>query len=67
MVMLAHEPKDTNFKVNSVNPGYTATDINGHTGTQTVREAAEIIVRYTTTGNDGRSGKFISDYGETPW
>ena len=42
-VMLAYELKDTNFKVNSVNPGYTATDLNGHTGTQPATESAKII------------------------
>ncbi len=66
-VTLAHELKDTPFKVNSVNPGYTATDLNGHTGTQTADEAAKIIVEYATVGADGPTGKFFSDYGETPW
>lgn len=66
-VMLAHELKNTDFKVNSVNPGYTATDLNGHTGAQQTGEAAKIIVEYATLPKNGPTGKFISDYGETPW
>jgi NAD(P)-dependent dehydrogenase (short-subunit alcohol dehydrogenase family) len=66
-VMLAYELRDTNFKVNSVNPGYTATDFNNHTGYKTVEEAAEPIAKYATIGSDGPTGKFFSDFGETPW
>ncbi len=32
------------IRINAVDPGYTATDLNGHRGTQTVQEGAEIIV-----------------------
>lgn len=66
-VMLAYELRDTGFKVNSVNPGYTATDFNNHSGYKTVEEGAAPIVKYATTGADGPTGKFFSDYGETPW
>ncbi len=34
-VMLAFELKDTNFKVNCVNPGHTATDFNNYKGEKT--------------------------------
>ena len=66
-VMLAYELRDTPFKVNSVNPGYTATDFNNHTGYKTVQQGAEPIVKYATIGSDGPTGKFFSDNGETPW
>ncbi len=66
-VILAYELRDTNFKVNSVNPGYTATDFNNHTGYKTVEEAAAPIVKYATVGEEGPTGKFFSDYGDTPW
>jgi len=66
-VMLAYEFRETAFKINSVNPGYTATDFNGHTGYKTVEDAAEVIVKYAITGSDGPTGKFFSDNGETPW
>lgn len=66
-VALAFELHDTPFKVNAVNPGYTATDFNNHRGTKKVEEAASLIVEYALLGADGPTGKFISDYGETPW
>jgi len=66
-VMLAYEFKDAGFKVNSVNPGYTATDFNNHTGYKTVEEGAEPIVKYATVGSEGPTGKFFSAEGETGW
>ncbi len=36
-VQLAYELHAENIAVNSINPGYTATDLNGNHGTQTVR------------------------------
>ncbi len=41
-VILAHELKDTNIKVNSADPGFTATDLNGHQGYKTVEQGASI-------------------------
>lgn len=66
-VVLAHELRNTNFRVNSVNPGYTATDFNNHSGYKTVEDAAAPIIKYATIGNGGPTGKFFSDYGDTPW
>lgn len=66
-VHLAYELKDTPFKVNAVNPGYTATDFNNHSGPKTVAEGAAPIVKYAMIGPDGPTGKYFSDYGETPW
>ena len=39
-VQLAYELRDTAIKVNSADPGYTATDLNGHRGRQTAAEGA---------------------------
>jgi NAD(P)-dependent dehydrogenase (short-subunit alcohol dehydrogenase family) len=39
-VQLAYELSGTAIKVNSADPGYTATDLNGHRGTQTIPEGA---------------------------
>jgi NAD(P)-dependent dehydrogenase (short-subunit alcohol dehydrogenase family) len=66
-VMLAAELKDTNFKVNCVCPGFTATDFNNHQGTKTVEQGANVIVKYATIGKDGATGKFFSEQGETGW
>ena len=37
-VMLAHELKDTRIKINSADPGYTATDLNRNSGYKTVEQ-----------------------------
>jgi len=66
-VALAFELRDTSFKVNAVNPGHTATDFNNHRGTKNVQDSASLIIEYALLGADGPTGKFISDYGETPW
>lgn len=66
-VMLAAELKDTNFKVNCVCPGFTATDFNNHQGTRTVEQGASVIVKYATLDEDGPTGKFFSEEGETVW
>ena len=39
-VQLAYELRNTPIKVNSADPGFTATDLNGHPGTQTIAEGA---------------------------
>lgn len=65
-VMLASELKDTNFKVNCVNPGHTATDFNNHRGENTVDHGASVIVKYATLENI-ETGKFFSEEGETAW
>jgi NAD(P)-dependent dehydrogenase (short-subunit alcohol dehydrogenase family) len=66
-VMLATELKDTNFKVNCVCPGFTATDFNNHQGTKTVEQGASVIVKYATLDKDGATGKFFSEEGEAAW
>ncbi|MES2808195.1 MAG: SDR family oxidoreductase [Bacteroidota bacterium] len=71
-VHLAHELKDTAFKINAVDPGYTKTDFNHHNGPGTVESAAAIIVKYATIGQGGPTGKFYSNDiegadQESPW
>lgn len=66
-VMLAYELKDTNFKVNSVNPGFTATDLNGFAGVQTTGQASKVIVKYAILDKNGPTGKFFSEDGEVAW
>jgi NAD(P)-dependent dehydrogenase (short-subunit alcohol dehydrogenase family) len=55
------------MKINAVDPGYTATDLNGNTGTQTVEQGAEIIVRMAQTGPDGPTGGYFSARGPVGW
>lgn len=66
-VMLAKEFQDTNFKINSVEPGYTATNLNQYQGTQTVEQGVAVILKYATAGNDAPTGKFFSIEGEFAW
>lgn len=66
-IMLAFGLKETNIKVNVVNPGHTATDFNNHRGDKNPEETAGVIVKYPTTGNDGPTGKFLNAEGEMPW
>ena len=55
------------IRINAVDPGYTNTDLNGRTGTQTVEEGAAIIVRTAQIGPDGPTGTFVSAHGPVEW
>jgi NAD(P)-dependent dehydrogenase (short-subunit alcohol dehydrogenase family) len=54
------------MRINSVDPGFTATDFNQHRGTQTVEEGAEAIVRYALITGDGPTGGFFDRNGAEP-
>lgn len=56
-----------NMKVNAVDPGYTATDLNGHSGPQTVTEGTDAIVALAQIGPDGPTGTFTDRHGVVPW
>jgi NAD(P)-dependent dehydrogenase (short-subunit alcohol dehydrogenase family) len=64
---LAFELRNTKFKVNCVNPGYTATDFNDYKGTKPVGQGASVIVKYAILNETGPTGKYFSEEGETPW
>src|SRR5262249_3203687 len=66
-VALAKELRDTGIKVNSANPGFTATDLNNHRGYQTPEQGAVIAVRLATLGPDGPTGTSQDDNGVVPW
>ena len=66
-LMLAKELNGTPFKVNSVNPGFTATDFNDHRGVKHVDQAGRFIASFAMLDDDGPSGRFFSEEGETPW
>jgi NAD(P)-dependent dehydrogenase (short-subunit alcohol dehydrogenase family) len=55
------------MRINSVDPGFTATDFNQHRGTQTVEEGAEAIVRYALVAPDGPTGGFFDKNGAEAW
>ena len=55
------------IRINVVDPGYTATDLNAHSGTQTIGEGAEIIVQMAQIGPDGPTGAYLDRHGPVPW
>jgi NAD(P)-dependent dehydrogenase (short-subunit alcohol dehydrogenase family) len=55
------------MRINVVEPGFTATDLNGRSGTQTVEEGAEIIVRMAMIGPDGPTGGYFDAAGPVDW
>jgi NAD(P)-dependent dehydrogenase (short-subunit alcohol dehydrogenase family) len=55
------------MRINSVDPGFTATDFNDYRGTQTVEDGAEAIVHYALIPDDGPTGGFFDRTGAEPW
>lgn len=55
------------IRFNAVDPGYTATDLNGHQGLQSVEEGTDAIVRMATIGADGPTGGFFDKAGPAVW
>lgn len=66
-VLLAAELKDAGIKVNAADPGYTATDLNGNSGHQTIPEGAAEAVRLALLADDGPTGGFSNSEGVEPW
>jgi len=71
-IALAFELKDTAFKINAVDPGFTATDFNQHRGTGNMHDAAARIVKYAVIDDKGPTGQYFSDdnnpqTGLSPW
>lgn len=66
-VQLAFELRNTPIKVNAAAPGYTATDMNHHRGTQTVEQGAAETVRLALLPSNGPSGGFFASEGPKPW
>lgn len=60
-ILLAYELKDLPFKVNAIDPGYTATDFNHHSGPGTVEAAAAFIIKHTLTDHHAPTGMFFSN------
>ena len=67
MITVQYAKAFPQMRINAVEPGFTATNLNRHQGTQTVEEGAEIIVRMAQTGPDGPTGTYVSAEGPIPW
>jgi NAD(P)-dependent dehydrogenase (short-subunit alcohol dehydrogenase family) len=55
------------WRINAADPGFTATDLNEHRGTQTVQEGTDAIVALACLGSDGDTGTYLSREGQVPW
>ncbi|HEV2346258.1 MAG TPA: SDR family NAD(P)-dependent oxidoreductase [Actinocrinis sp.] len=67
MVTIQYAKALPNMRINAVEPGFTATDLNGNTGTQTVEQGAEIIVRMAQVSPDGPTGAYFDAEGPIGW
>ena len=65
MVTTMYAKSLPDVRVTAVDPGYTATNLNGFTGTQTLAEGAEPIVEACVA--DELPGGFIGRSGLLPW
>ncbi|MDC8103182.1 MULTISPECIES: SDR family oxidoreductase [Chryseobacterium] len=71
-IVLAYELRELPFKVNVIDPGYTATDFNAHSGPGSVESAASFIIKHTLTDENGPTGQYFSndiedEIGISPW
>jgi NAD(P)-dependent dehydrogenase (short-subunit alcohol dehydrogenase family) len=64
---LAYELRNTKIKVNSSDPGYTATDLNDNRGHQTIEEGSAETIRLALLPIDGPTGQYSDKAGIVPW
>ncbi|NAZ77082.1 SDR family NAD(P)-dependent oxidoreductase [Kineococcus sp. T13] len=55
------------IRFNAVDPGYTATDFNGHSGPQTLTEGTDAVVELATGGPGGPTGQLRDRHGVLAW
>lgn len=65
MMTLQYAKALPGIRFNAADPGYTATDLNANTGTQTVTEGTDAIVALAT--EDTGTGRFLDRSGTVPW
>ncbi|MEN4980905.1 SDR family NAD(P)-dependent oxidoreductase [Erwinia billingiae] len=62
------ELESTDIKVNLVSPGYTKTNLNGYTGTDSVEDGSREVVRVAMLGPEGPTGTFTKwEDSSIPW
>jgi NAD(P)-dependent dehydrogenase (short-subunit alcohol dehydrogenase family) len=67
MITIQYAKAFDGIRINAVDPGFTATDLNHNTGTQTVGQRADVIVRMALIGRDGPTGTFQNAAGLLSW
>jgi NAD(P)-dependent dehydrogenase (short-subunit alcohol dehydrogenase family) len=65
-VQFANELRETPFKINVADHGYTNTDMTG-SGDRGPGEGAAIVIDLALLPADGPTGKFFDERGELPW
>lgn len=55
------------IRINAADPGYTATDLNRHSGPQTVSEGTDAVIGLATEGPQAGSGRFVDREGDIGW
>lgn len=66
-VQLAYLLRDPAIKVNSADPGYTATGLNGRRGTRTIPKGAAEAIRLALLGDKSPTGTYSDSKGIVPW
>ncbi|WP_114239942.1 SDR family oxidoreductase [Dyella sp. C9] len=66
-VAFANAFRSSGIKVNAADPGYVATDLNGHSGPRTVAQGATPVVRLATLDESGPTGQFFEEFGAQAW
>jgi NAD(P)-dependent dehydrogenase (short-subunit alcohol dehydrogenase family) len=66
-IEFAKELESEGIKVNAACPGFVDTDFNGHRGTKSAKQAATIIVKLSTLGENGPTASFQDENGKLPW
>ena len=66
-VVYAAQLRGKGVKVNAADPGYCATDLNGHSGPRTAAQGAIAAVRLATLDDDGPTGGYFDEAGPLPW
>ncbi|MGA8233883.1 MAG: hypothetical protein WB795_20575 [Candidatus Acidiferrales bacterium] len=66
-VQLAYRLRGTTIKVNSADPGFTATDLNSYRGTQGIPEGSAEVIRLALLPDDGPTGTYSDSKGIVPW
>lgn len=67
MITVQYAKAFPEMRINAVEPGYTKTDLNAHSGIQSVEQGAEIIVRMAQVSPDGPTGGYFDAEGTLPW
>lgn len=66
-LQFARELAKDNIKVNSTDPGYCATDINGNSGPRSAEQGALVTINFATMDDNGPTGGFYNEDGRHYW